>query len=63
MIEHLFISQCLQIDEVGFCLSGLNSADEVDLCLSGLEAADDVGLFVSGLGESGCLLRSEISFS
>ena len=63
MYEHLFISQCLQIDEVGFCLFGLNLADEVDLRLSGLEAADDVELCVPGLGASVCLLRSSISFS
>ena len=63
LYEHLFISQCLQIDEVGFCLFGLDLADEVDLRLYGLEVVDDVELCVPGVGASVCFLRSSISFS
>ena len=63
MYEHLFISQCLQIDEVGFCLLGLDLADDVDLRLYGPEVVDDVELCIPGVGASACLLRSSISFS
>ena len=63
MYEHLFISQCLQIDEVGFCLFGLSLADEADLGLYGLEVVDDVELCAPGVGASACLLSSSISFS